>query len=407
MKNKLLILALSAAMTLFSCSKDNNGTETEKPIKDIELPSAETPVKSGDPVTIKGVGFTAQSEIWLRAVVKAKAEAATGDVKATVIEATATYLKFAAPTSVSGAQSIVLKQSGKEQVLGTLQFEAAPPVPPIPPTPATEEHLYTVMAGSVYEIAEGTAIKIHTLADGVDMLGAVGVGGKIYYNTIDMETEEISSLKSYDFTTAKETTVAADWAKNGGRAIGVIDGKLHGVKFDATKGLSLVTIADNGTEALVSEFANTTEADIDEMDVIFEYDAVTKVIILSGDSEDGTICVALDLTAKTVVVKTFADVYPENIAYVVADGVVYRFARAKNRSKTTVEKVNAKTLEQSEAVTEFDTRFNSPIYIPSTKLIMGCNINNEILPFNPTTKTLGAPVITTAEEIEILFLSVR
>lgn len=401
MKNKLMILALGAVMTLFSCQKDNGVNENENPVKNIELPSAETPVKSGEPVTIKGVGFTTQSEIWLRAVAKAKAEAAAGDVKATIIEATATYLKFSAPTSVSGAQSIVLKQSGKEHTLGTLQFEAQP-------TSTTKEHLYTIMDGSVYEISDGKATKIYTLADGTDMFGAVSIGNKIFYNTYDKETEKVSLLKSYDFATTKESTVAADWAKNGGRAIGVIDGKLHGVKFNATKGLSLVTIADNGAETLVCEFAGTKEANSDDYNMIFEYDAASKVIILSGrDGKDNTLSIALDLTAKTAVVKAFVDVYCENIAYVVVDGVVFRFTRAKKASKTVVAKVNPKTLEQTEAVTEFDSRFNSPIYVPSTKFIMGCNINNEIMPFSPATKELAAPIITTASEIDILFVSIR
>lgn len=401
MKTKFMILALSAAMTLFSCSKENNDTENENPVKDIELPSTQTPVKSGEAVTIKGVGFTAQSEIWLRAAAKAKA---AGDIQATVIETTATYLKFSAPVSVEGAQSIILKQAGKEQALGTLQFEAAPVVPP---TPTTKEYLYTIMAGSVYEIADGKATKIYTLADEADMLGAVSVGSKTYYNTIDPETEKVSALKSYDFVAAKESTVAADWKKNGGKAIGVVDGKLHGVKFNAAKRLLLVAIADNGAETIIAEFAGTKEMDIDEMDMIFECDTVAKVIILSGDSDEGTISIALDLTAKTATVKTFADIYPENIAYAVADGVVYSFTRAKNTPKTVVEKVNPKTLEQTEAVTEFSSVFNSPVYIPSSKLIMGCNQKNEIMPFDPATKTLGTPVITTASEIEFLFVSIR
>lgn len=395
MKNKLMILALSAAMALFSCSKENNGTENENPVKDIELPSTETPVKSGEAVTIKGVGFTAQSEIWLRAAAKVKA---AGDIQATVIEATATYLKFSAPDNVEGAQSIILKQAGKEQTLGTLQFEAATP---------TTEHLYTIMASSVYEIADGKATKIYTLADEAEMLGAVSVGSKTYYNTIDPETEKVSALKSYDFVAAKESIVATDWKKNGGKAIGIVDGKLHGVKFDAAKGLLLVAIADNGVETIIAEFTNTKEMDIDEMDMIFECDTVAKVIILSGDSDEGTISIALDLTAKTATVKTFADVYPENIAYAVADGVVYSFTRAKNTPKTVVEKVNPKSLEPTEAVTEFSSVFNSPVYIPSTKLIMGCNQNNEIMPFDPATKTLGTPIITTASEIIFLFVSIR
>lgn len=113
---KLLYFVLTAAL-LFGCKKDDNGTPC--PVSDATLPtsSAENPIPAGSAVTIQGSGFTAGSEIWLRALTKA-----TDDVQATVTGHTSTSITFTAPTTVSGEQSIILKQDGGEWPLGKMYF---------------------------------------------------------------------------------------------------------------------------------------------------------------------------------------------------------------------------------------------------------------------------------------------
>lgn len=114
---KLLFFVLTAAL-LFGCKKDDNGTPC--PVSGATLPtsSAENPIQAGSAVTIQGSGFTAGSEIWLRGV----ATKADGDVQATVTGHTSTSITFTAPTTVSGEQSIILKQDGGEWPLGKMYF---------------------------------------------------------------------------------------------------------------------------------------------------------------------------------------------------------------------------------------------------------------------------------------------
>ena len=121
---KLLFFVLTAAL-MFGCKKDDN--DTPCPVSGATLPtsSAENPIPAGSAVTIQGRGFTASSEIWLRGV----ATKASGDVQANVTGVTETAITFTAP-SVSGEQSVILKQNGSEWPLGKLYFAAASDILP-------------------------------------------------------------------------------------------------------------------------------------------------------------------------------------------------------------------------------------------------------------------------------------
>jgi hypothetical protein len=121
---KKIIIAVILCIGVIACSKKDDGPES--PIKNIEIPqsSADSPVKAGETVTIKGEGFTQSSEIWLRA--SATTKGATDEVKATVTAVTATGISFIVP-SVSGKNDVVLKQSGQEFVLGTMYFDNSIP----------------------------------------------------------------------------------------------------------------------------------------------------------------------------------------------------------------------------------------------------------------------------------------
>lgn len=113
---KLLFFVLTAAL-MFGCKKDDG---TPCPVSGATLPtsSAENPIPAGSAVTIQGRGFTKGSEIWLRGV----ATKADGDVQADVTGFTATSITFTAPSSVSGEQSIILRQDGGEWPLGKMYF---------------------------------------------------------------------------------------------------------------------------------------------------------------------------------------------------------------------------------------------------------------------------------------------
>lgn len=106
-----------AAALFCGCGKEENGGNPTCPVTEVELPasSEENPMSPGSSVTIQGRGFTANSEIWMRAITRA------ADVQAEITDVTATTVTFTAP-EVSGEQNIVLKQDGGEWILGKMYF---------------------------------------------------------------------------------------------------------------------------------------------------------------------------------------------------------------------------------------------------------------------------------------------
>lgn len=117
-----------AAVLFCGCDKEEGGDNLPCPVTEVSVPasSEENPVSPGSSVTIQGQGFTANSEIWLRAITRA------ADVQAEVTDVTATTVTFTAP-DVSGEQNILLKQDGGEWILGVLLF------PEVPNTPGGDE----------------------------------------------------------------------------------------------------------------------------------------------------------------------------------------------------------------------------------------------------------------------------
>lgn len=98
-----------------ACNDDDK--DDKFPITGLEFPSFENPVKPGDVITIKGSGFTSQSEIWFRSTMSR----ADGDVQANVTGVDDNGITFTAPV-VYGKQSVLLKENGDEYTLGEMTF---------------------------------------------------------------------------------------------------------------------------------------------------------------------------------------------------------------------------------------------------------------------------------------------
>lgn len=197
---KLLFFVLTAAL-MFGCKKDDNGTTC--PVSGAILPtsSAENPIPAGSAVTIQGSGFTENSEIWLRALTKA-----TGDVQATVTGHTSTSITFTAPTTVSGEQSIILKQDGGEWLLGKMYFTAAPDILPkkiVKSVLTDDEGTYT--ANYSYDDA-GRLTRIQTSST-----------GDSYYDGSKIEYLQDKIKISYD--DGNDEYIQAEFRVENGRAI--------------------------------------------------------------------------------------------------------------------------------------------------------------------------------------------
>lgn len=114
------LLFLFMMFGLFIACSDDDDKANELPVKGIEIPKFENPVKPGASITIKGEGFTKASEIWLRAITT-RAEN-SGDVKAIITDVNSTGITFIAP-AVYGNQLVLLKENGKEYELCKITFE--------------------------------------------------------------------------------------------------------------------------------------------------------------------------------------------------------------------------------------------------------------------------------------------
>ena len=114
------LLFLFTMLAFFIACSDDDDKDNELPIKGLEIPKFENPVKPGESITIKGAGFTDASEIWFRQIISKTA--GNGDVKAVVTDVNSTGITFTTP-EVYGNQSVLLKENSKEYELGEMTFE--------------------------------------------------------------------------------------------------------------------------------------------------------------------------------------------------------------------------------------------------------------------------------------------
>lgn len=113
------LLAILCILTIFvACSDDKDDTTPALPIEGLKLPAEGTTFTTGEAVTITGKGFKQGCEIWLRAVTKAE-----GDIQTEVTEVNDNSLTFTVPEKADGQKKVILKQEGKEYILGILIFK--------------------------------------------------------------------------------------------------------------------------------------------------------------------------------------------------------------------------------------------------------------------------------------------
>jgi len=171
---------LIGAMALVGCSKDDGGNEGGDPlVTNITLPSAGTSFVSGETVTITGNGFTASDAILFR--VPTKATAPTTDIRATIITVTATELTFKVPEGLpAGENSVILKRSDSEMILGKISIEAEDPTPEPEPQSSV---LYGVgikdNRSVIYQVNKesGALTEVATLQDGEYLNSTVTIPG--------------------------------------------------------------------------------------------------------------------------------------------------------------------------------------------------------------------------------------
>lgn len=392
MKHILFTTLTAVAVLLSSCSKDNGGGEPNPtfPIQGLEMPasSAEHPIMAGTTVNLKGIGFTASDEIWLGNATKA-----TDAIKVEGVVATSTGLSFTAP-AINGESSITLKQAGKDYLLGKIYFSTGS-------QPGTE-HLYAVKgthSGAAifgeYDLTANTFKPVFTSPTSVE--SCIGDNNSnFYYITYDVSDEFGDTyLTRYNLIEKKEVRLAVI-KKNDFAFIGIIDNKLHYLKYDETNGFRLLTLTDDGKEQVVKSFGqlpDPTYTFFDNEDARFVYDATSKSILVVGASEynngKNTAASVLSFSLETGSIRTkhHADPSPAGmtstwytIAKIPAGVLLFTLETTWSEtekpddtevSKTEISYIDPTTLSQKSVVASFDSEFRRPTYVAGKNMLMG------------------------------------
>lgn len=358
MKKLLFIICIIGSF--IACSDDDDNS-TQNPIRNLELPSQETPFLTGQSVTIQGQGFTSESQIWLRAT----ATKATEDIQAKVTEVTDNSITFEVPENVEGEQNILLKQNGTEYELGKLTFKRG------------SEELYAFMSiptlGLYHlNLTEKTSEMIYPLEEFINGL-TPSSDGKIYFIT-DYKVEDVSAIECIDLKTKTLKTILKNWYKSEkgrGISIGFIKNQLHGIRYNDNKGFYLVSIDNSGNETEVMDFGKI--ADINPEDFSsgydkFEYNSKDNIILMTTDNKEDNLCIGFNLTTKKIIAKKLVNIYNLQCLYI--NDKCYLFRKSENL-KTVITQINPQTLENITSPQTLSEYIGDLYYWKNRNLILG------------------------------------
>ena len=344
-----------------SCEKSDDNTTPPLIIDGVELPvsTPDSPTFAGSPVTIKGKGFTKTSEIWFRAVTKA-----TDDVKATVTAVTETEITFTTPDAV-GAQAIVLKQDGKEQILGEMFIAKE----------LADAKLYNFVSTwekptELFEINKATGVSTKVEAKGLnsgEIYGDVAVIGEIAYAV---------SLP-YTNGAEKESIIAFDFNTNTAKEFNAPKESRETILFNQ----------DNKLYALVSSYETSEVATVS----IAEINTTTGVFTTVYDL--GSLSTVLD---KTITIASVDDVYYDPTTKTVLGVGYYETEDVFNSFFLSIDLASNKY-----NVKDADSEYYAGVFIRKNEVYVSSVIydevtdmeNSAIYSFDAKTLTVGAKII--------------
>ncbi|WP_455592833.1 IPT/TIG domain-containing protein [Bacteroides sp.] len=367
--------------TLFVSCGDDDGRQPENSITGLELPKsdADNPIQSGQTVEIKGTGFASSCEVWLQPVAT-RTEPEVVKVDVTV---TSTGISFVVPT-LTGKYDVILKQNGESYKLGTLFL--------VTPVDESVEHLF---AASVNDDAKPISTTFYEYDPSMDKFTEYGtVDGDLWKVVLAGENGMVYYFKdeglfSYDMKAKSEKQILdehwlAKMDKTGtGQAIGIVDGKLHGVKYSQKSGFTLVQISVDGKETVVKEFPAFAAAEgsgnadffCDDDFLIFMYDEANKAVVVPGLQEIGTgddtdaypTIVSLDMTTLAVNPKWSAQL--DWYGCLNVNGQLW-LSSIDEKKGATIEQVNPLTWKTGQAV-EVLSKYNvlNPVFSKSLNAV--------------------------------------
>lgn len=376
-----------------ACSDDADNSDPNNDIQNIEMPSsgAESPIVSGKLVVIRGNGFSENSEIWFQT------SSRSGEKKADVISYSDESISFIAP-NMTGNCDVILRQEGKEKILGQMFLEEKD---------VDNMNDYTYAAGYnvvdfednenafpilyVFDRQSGDFEKKNELPNGeiIKFILAENNGNQnIYYFKRCLPISKEVSLYKYNLAKQEEKKVCANWLNkfynaSPGMAIGMIENTLCGLEASVDKGFEIVSFDDNGKTTLLKKAfpydringKYVTQFYCEDDNLLFNYDSKSRCVLVTGsirfeDDRESFDCL-LSLNMKTGDIKLLRDEQNDAYYYEVLNtkqGFVL-LEIGKDIDKTIVKTINPETLETTSILAEIDEYITSAIYNEKTNSI--------------------------------------
>lgn len=384
---KKIISIFLLLVGFMSCSDNDDAPASGLPIEGLQMPSRETVFTTGQAVTIKGKGFTDQSQIWLNVITKAE-----GDIQAEVTEVNGNSVTFTVPENVNGEKEVVLIQDGKTYPLGKLFFESIP----------------------VY----GRTLYGHIKQEGFNPV--------FKFAKIDIETGKTNLITELENYKEKNTYDIAYLASTQEIISNISDGIL---KYNIKSGKSSFIPVSEGINDICSDHKENLYAHI--------YSplpsASEKIVKINKDN--GTLQIIAEKEVKTDEREIYQMVYSPATNEIIAllynniwkinatsgalsvlpleasvrllvcdeNGNMYGTLSARSAHVEQIVKINSNTGELTPITSvEMYREFDQIVYLPSTKEIIGIDYNNTLFRINVETKAIKSVPCT--EEIAELIV---
>lgn len=380
---KKLFFIFLLLVGFMSCSDNDDAPASGLPIEGLQMPSRETVFTTGQAVTIKGKGFTDQSQIWLNVITKAE-----GDIQAEVTEVNDNSITFTVPENVNGEKEVVLIQDGETYPLGKLFFESIP---------AYGRTLYGHIKQEGFKL-----VKIDIETGKTNLITEL----ENYKENNTYDVAYLASTQEIIFNISDE--IMKYNIKSGKSSFIPVSEYIHDICSDHKENLyahiysplpsaseKIVKInKDNGTLQIIAEKeVKTDEREIYQM----VYSPATNEIIAllynniwKINATSGTLSV-LPLEASVRLL-----VCDEN-------GNIYGTLSTRSEHVEQIVKINSNTGELTPITSvEMYREFDQIVYLPSTKEIIGIDYNNKLFRINVETKAIKSVPCT--EEIADLIV---
>ena len=399
MKVKLFLTAfLAVAALTVSCEKGDGGKDNgdgEITLGDVTMPSSDTPISPGAPVTVHGSGFEQGDKIVIRSQVRS-----TVDLEAAVTSITASGITFVIPAGVpSGETEVVLKRGEKELSLGKITIaQSQGPGDGGDPQPTTLYGIIDERSICLIDKSTGQYTILYTLPEeDMSLYDFVAVpGSDIVYGIKEdwsvVEPGEKRYLVAFD--TRNNTLTDICPLDDGNRCLVAVgeklcalcnlpDGQVVLETFDPAAGTF-----DQGER--IATLPSVPGATYVELDRVYKYeDRIVYVRLWAvdmGGSDEWYFIATLNLSAKTISVSdentNIRCIYRrDGVTYALSPRVI-NYNTPEESSIDEIFKVDPATLRLGDMVAQFERGTDWYLFDPATNSLYGAGWGRSVWSFD-------------------------